>query len=110
MNISILMYHECVPIAQYLQSRAEIVEVRLSQRFIFALAYWKLIAMEIIAKNSTWVYNFWEGEREKVQARMASVWLRARARVFVCLSQDQRLYKGHVPPKSEDGSSSDSQY
>ena len=62
---------------QYPQSRAEIVEVRLSQRSIFALAYWKPIAMEIIAKNSTWVvYNFREGESETERARMGSVCLR----------------------------------
>ena len=85
-------------------TRAEIVEVRLSQRPIFALAYWKLIALEIIVKNSTWVvYNFWEWESEKEQGQMGSVWLR------VCgfLSPDQRLYKGYAPQKSEDGSSSE---
>ena len=75
------MYHECVLIAQYPQSHAEIVEVRLSQRSIFALAYWKLIAMEIIAKNSKWVvYNFWEGESEKESANEFCV----RARSCVC--------------------------
>ena len=93
------MYHECVPIVQY---RVEIVKVWLSQRSISALAYWKLIAMEIIAKNSTWiVYTVWEGESEKDQVRIGSV------RVRVCLSPDQRLYKGHAPLKSEDGSLSE---
>ena len=99
---SILMYHECVPIAQYLQSRTEIVEVRLSQRSIFVLAYWKLIVMEIIAKNSTWVmYNFWEAGSENEQA-----W-RGSACVHACLSPDQRLQRTDAPPKSEDGSSSE---
>ena len=99
--ITILMYHECVPIAQYPQFHAEIVEVRLSQRSIFALAYWKL--MEIIAKNSTWVvYSFWEGESEKEQASVKGFLVPARTRVCVCLSPDQRLYRTDSPPKSED--------
>ena len=80
------MYHECVPIAQYPQSRAEIVEVCLSQWSFFALAYWKLIAIEITVKNSTWfVYNFWEGASEKEQVRNGFVQLRARACVCVCV-------------------------
>ena len=100
--ISMLMYHECVP--QYPQTCAEIVEVRLSQWSIFALAYWKLIVMDIIAKTSTWVlYNFWEGESEKEQARMGSVGLC----VCVFLLPDQRLYKGNAPSKSADGLSSE---
>ena len=54
--------HDCVP------TRTEIVEVRLSQRSVFALTYWKLIVMELIAKNSPWVvHNFWESDKEQAQ-------------------------------------------
>ena len=84
-----------VPIAQY---HAEIVEVCLSQRPIFALAYWKLIAMQIIAKNGIWiVYNFWEVESWKEKAWMGSVCLCGPACVFVATSKI--VQRTDAPPK-----------
>ena len=55
--------------------------------------------MKIIAKNSTWVVYL---ERERARRSKCKGVLCAGAR-----SPDQRLYKGHVPPKSEDDSSSE---
>ena len=91
-----------LPIAQYPQSRTEIVVVRLSQWSVFALTYWKLIVMELIAKNSpSVVHNFWESDKE--QARMGVVCLRTEPiNTQMCLFVARsKMYQGHAPLKSE---------
>ena len=93
----------CVPIAQYPQPCTEVVAVGLSQRFSFALKAHS-DGNNCQEQHMGCVQLLRGREREGASTKG---FCHLCACACVCLLPDQRWYKGHAPPKSEDGWSSE---